>query len=267
MLSEDSKKSILNSVNANSLTSSFGVLVIDDERTYWLRRIHDARPTMLFRVIYEHKSKLPDELLSLGLNATGAVCAWVGAFAFSTAAPISGGTSVPLAYVSAAAAGAGTVQTFASGYRVYNELSGNSAANEAQDNDACYMWTMRSCDILQLVSAGAGIKTAATTVNTLQKARVPLKTAVSGVVNNNQIKKIAIAAGLGQSKTAKAAVSGVKTAAAVKQQLLGAFSSALSGVSSITGGVIKEIAIGVCGDKNYRPPEMQEGFVGPIYRR
>ena len=262
MLSEESKKALMAGVDSNPSTVGMGILVIDDERTYWLRRIHDIYTrTVLFRIIYEQKSTLPAELLSFGLNAVGTGCAWVGACAFSAAAPISGGASTPLAYVSAAAAGAGTAQTIASGVRVYNELSGNHAANAAQDNDPYYQWTMRSCDVLQLVSAAGGLKVASTAAGNLGKAQVPISTALSGM-NRAQAKNLARVVGV-----SRVDVAGTKTALAVKQQILGGFSSVLSAISSVSGGIIKEVAIGICGNVNAGPPAMTQQFVGPVRAR
>ena len=219
------------------------ILVIDSPRDYWLRRLHDAHTrTVIFRVMYpQQKSALAAELVSLGFNAVGTGCAWVGAFAFSAAAPISGGASAPVAYVSAAAAGAGTVQTFASGWRVYNELTDNHAANAAQDGDPYYQWTMRSCDVLQLVSAGAALKSAWTAGSNLQKAQIPISKALKGLSKNQAI-NLADAARVGYQE-----VRGARTALAVRQQILGSFSSVLSGISSASGGVINEISVGLAG--------------------
>lgn len=258
MLSETSKSNLLKGVDANPDTRGMGVLVIDDERTYWLRRIHDTYTrTVLFRIMYEHKSTLPAELWSFGFNAAGAGLAWVGTFAFSAAAPISGGASAPLAYVSAAAAGAGTVQTIASGVRVYNELTGNHAANAYQDSDPYYQWTMRSCDVLQLVSAAGGLKIAVKTAGNLGKAGVSLDQAWNGV-NRAGAKRLASVVGAGRTD-----VQGAKTALAVKQQIMGSCSSVISGISSVTGGVINEIAMGICGNVDVRPPTMQQEWAGP----
>ena len=219
------------------------ILVIDSPRDYWLRRLHDAHTrTVIFRVMYpQQKSALAAELVSLGFNAVGTGCAWVGAFAFSAAAPISGGASAPVAYVSAAAAAAGTVQTFASGWRVYNELTDNHAANAAQDGDPYYQWTMRSCDVLQLVSAGAALKSAWTAGSNLQKAQIPISKALKGLSKNQAI-NLADAARVGYQE-----VRGARTALAVRQQILGSFSSVLSGISSASGGVINEISVGLAG--------------------
>ena len=243
MLSASSQKCLVHAVDSNPITRGMAILVIDEPRDYWLRRLHDSHTrTVMFRVMYpQQKPALSSELVSLGFNAVGTGCAWVGAFAFSAAAPISGGASAPLAYVSTAAAAAGTVQTIASGWRVYNELTGAHEANAAQDADLYYQWTMRSCDVLQLVSAAGGLKTAWTTSKNLQSARIPISKALSGLSKNQAI-NLADAARIGYQD-----VRGVKTALAVKQQILGSFSAVLSGISSVSGGVINEVSAGIVG--------------------
>lgn len=262
MLDQQSKDQLLAAANANPDLTGFGVLVIDGDETYWLRRVHDTQtPTIVYRIIYEESDSFWSELLNCGLTGASCVISWIGALAFSAAAPVTGGGSVPAAYAAAAAAGATTVAFAVSVTRVYNAVEANHI-NEALDADGTYVTTMRVIDIISLLSAAISIKQAMTAASNLSQAGVPLSQV--GAVNRHVAKRlVAQAEQQGVKGAARGSFTGGRTAMAVKQQIVGAVSSSITALSSITGGVIKEVRLALVGPAPGESVKIKAQFVGP----
>jgi hypothetical protein len=99
------------------------------------------------------------ELLNLGLSCGGVLVAWVVSATSTGAAPITGGLSMIIASVSAAAGAASYAQCVMAGARMYNEYV-DPNANVEMDDERWYQWFSAISDGVSLAgSAITGVQT------------------------------------------------------------------------------------------------------------
>jgi hypothetical protein len=193
------------------------------------------------------------ELLNLGLGCGGMVISWVFASGSAAAAPITGGASLIVTAVEAAAGAAGTIQCLNAGVRMINEVRNPQANVEFDDN----IWYQRANTALDVISLG-GVAVAATstmrTVLTLQRSTGKTMIAVLKGLNRTERKRLteeiirANNPGISNHEMKALIARNIfpkryrnpEISASVRDQLIEAVNAALGVTGSATSGVINE---------------------------
>lgn len=113
-------------------------------------------PTQFAQQVQDNprESRLVGEAVNTTLSCAGAVIGWIVVLSGSVAVPFSAGASSVVVALGYTAAAASSVQCFASGYRIVNEIR-NPARNDQLDSEEWYQYTMTALDAASLVGVGS----------------------------------------------------------------------------------------------------------------
>jgi hypothetical protein len=112
-------------------------------------------------------AKLLTEILGAGLSCTAAALGWIVALGFTGAAPLTGGSSLFVAYLSGAAAAASTVQCISAGVRVGMEIWKPETLDTWDDD----LWYQRTAAALDAISLAGAVTAASTTIRLTLRIR------------------------------------------------------------------------------------------------
>ncbi|CRM02876.1 hypothetical protein [Pseudomonas sp. 31 R 17] len=104
------------------------------------------------------ESRLVGEAINTSLSCAGAIIGWIVVLSGTVAVPFTAGASTVITAIGYTAATASTLQCFASGYRVSNEIS-DPSKNDKLDSSQWYQYTMIALDAASLIGVGASTLT------------------------------------------------------------------------------------------------------------
>lgn len=185
----------------------------------------------------------PKEWRSLGLNCAGAAIGWIGVVGTGMLAPFTGGLSGLATVALYAGALAGTGQCVASVYRVNNAARGRSDINDELDRSRAYQWSMLGADAIGLFGAGAGLRGAAATGKALKSVGATGGDLLARSLPRAVRGDLSIALGINGMKLGTRMINKV-----VRQRLLDGAGGVLGVVSSVDGGIVRELIVWVIGD-------------------
>jgi hypothetical protein len=187
-------------------------------------------------------SKLNAELLQMGLSCTSVALWAIGTIFFAAAAaPTMGATGVA-GYVSGAATAASAIQCVASGYRVYNDYTGNTKDNEKMDALPGYEPIMLGLDAMQLAGAGIAFKAATSTFSAIARSGVTLTKTTARLESASRPMRKAITAALGNPNGA-IRLQSIALTARLRSDIMSSLGVGLDLSGSATGGVLNELIV------------------------
>lgn len=204
--------------------------------------------------------KLLQELLSLGLSCSAATIGWVAVAGSAAAAPVTGGTSLFITYLSTAAAYASSAQCLNAIVRTGMEI-GAPETLDVVDSNVWYQRTSVALDAISL--AGAATAAAATVRLVLTLRRVTGKSMIEVLkgLSRQERRKLAEEAvridnpGLSAGEIRALVRAGaypkrfseLGVSQSVRKHLLESLSASLDFTGSATGGVVRKAAGMVVG--------------------
>ncbi|VAW54459.1 hypothetical protein MNBD_GAMMA07-162 [hydrothermal vent metagenome] len=129
-----------------------------------------------------------NELVDLGFNCGAAFITGAVALFGVGAAPISGGTSLMLTAASGSASAATALQCINSGYRLFNESSGNIHRNIRLDSQDWYRQTNSALDFMSLLGVAVVGKGILKTVQISHKAGTSIPNILKGLNSESRMK-------------------------------------------------------------------------------
>lgn len=192
-------------------------------------------------------SKLKAELLQMGLSCGSTALLAIGTIFFAAAAAPTAGATGAAGYVTGAAAAASAIQCVVSGYRVYNEYTGQAKENDSMEEHAAYKPIMLGLDAIQLVGGGIAFKTATRTMSAIARSGVSItKTARLEAASRPMRKAITSALG---NPNGVMRLQSINLTARLRSEIMSSLGVALDLSGSATGGVLNEVIIWISETK------------------
>lgn len=192
-------------------------------------------------------TSVSEEWRTLGFNCGGATLAWVGVVGAGAAAPVTGGASLGASIWLYTGAAAASVQCAASVYRVWNIKRSKTHLNDQLDHWPAYKWTMRGLDVVGLAGAAGAIKEARAADRAIRVAGSRWSEAIQRTASAGQRRQIAGAMGLQAGTIGSKVLSRIS-----RQKLLDGAGGVLGIVSSVDGGVVRELIVWVTTEDKAR---------------
>ena len=229
-----------------------------NSRTVVIKPAPETEPLVDGKAAASRDSRFYSELLGGALSCGAAVVSWVAVVGSAAAAPVSGGGSTFITYLSWGAAIASSAQCANSTVRVYNETT-RPELNDWLDSQEWYATTSTVIDVVSITGAAAATGATIKLVLATRRATGKTLTEVLGGLNRQQRKllteELIRAQNPGISnKTLKIFVRAGKypkrftqlqLSHATRRQLQDALAAALSFSGSAATGTIRNLAVGV----------------------